>query len=423
MFNSRPHDRSRRITTGMAAGLLAAIVLLILPPLANANFVYWASSGQTTIGRAKLNGTGVNNAFIQGLTGVQAVAVDSQHIYWTQGLGATSTIGRANLDGSGANPNFIPHAAGVQDFDPPSASSGAGIAVNSTSIFWANSGSGTIGKANLDGTSPTGVLVTSGPEPSCGLAVDQNFVYWLDTGLAQSIGRATVNGTNRQGSFVSGAANTGSCGLAADANFLYFGAGSKAVGRAPIGGGAATPAFIPSAVPAANNVCGVAVNSQYVFWGNSGAGDFIGRANLGGGSSNPSLVPGPTDPCLPAAAPANKITVTSITRKKKKGTATIGAKVPGPGQVTLNQTSTPPDTNAVASSVKQVGLTLTQGSSFNLPVKPKGKTAKKLKKQVKKRGHGSVKVKVFVHYVPAGVAGVANTKPVTVTLIRQGKKK
>ena len=164
----------------------------------SANFVYWASSGQTTIGRAKLNGSGVNNAFIQGLTGVQAVAVDSQHIYWTQGLGTASSIGRANLDGSGANANFIPHAAGVQDFDPPSASSAAGIAVNSTAIFWENSGSGQVGKANLDGSSPTGALVVSGPEPSCGLVADQNFVYWLDTGLAQSIGRATVNGTDRQ---------------------------------------------------------------------------------------------------------------------------------------------------------------------------------------------------------------------------------
>ena len=56
-------------------------------------------------------------------------------------------------------------------------------------------------------------------------------------------------------------------------------------------------------------------------------------------------------------------------------------------------------------------------------MKPVGKTAKKLKKQIKKKGRGKVKVKVFIHFVPAGVAGVPNTKPVTVTLIKQGKKK
>jgi hypothetical protein len=420
MARPRPQTQSRKRTgKAVAAGLLATIALLALPPLANANFVYWASEGQTTIGRAKLNGSSVNNAFIAGLSNVGGVAVDSKYIYWTQGSTATSSIGRANLDGSGVNPNFIPHASGVQDFDPQPAH--AAIAVNSSSIFWNNTGSGTMGKASIDGSSPTGNLFATGPDPSCGIAADQNFVYWLDTGLGQSVGRATVNGDNRQTNFISGA--TGACGLALDSNFLYWGSSTKAVGRAPVGGGTANNNFIPSAVPAANAVCGVAVNSQYVYWGNSGASDFIGRANLSGGSSNPSLIPGPTDPCLPAAAPANKITVTSITKKKKKGTATIETKVPGPGQVTLNQINTPPDTSAVASAVKQQGLTLTAAGSFKLAVKPVGKTAKKLKKQVKKKGRGKVKVKVFIHFVPAGIAGVPNTRQLTVELIRQGKKK
>jgi hypothetical protein len=403
----------------LVALLTAITVLLVAAGDASANFVYWASGGQTTIGRAKLNGSGVNNAFITGLSNVGGVAVDSKYIYWTQGTTATSSIGRANLDGTGVNQNFIPHAGSVQDFDP--APSHAGIAVNGSSIFWDNTGSGFVGRANIDGSSPTGSLVQAGPDPACGIAADQNFVYWLDVGLAQSVSRATVNGGDKQTNYINGA--TGSCGVAVDSNFLYWGSTSKAIGRAPVGGGTANNNFIPSAVPAANSVCGVAVNSQYVFWGNSGASDFIGRANLGGGSSNPSLIAGPTDPCLPAAAPANKITVTSVTRKKKKGTATIGAKVPGPGQVTLNQVSTPPDTNAVASAVKQQGLTLTAAGSFKLAVKPTGKTAKKLKKQVKKKGRGKVKVKVFIHFNPAGVAGVPNTRQVTVELIKQGKKK
>src|SRR3954449_649122 len=128
MASSRQQTRSRtRAGKAAAAGLLATIALLLLPPLANANFVYWASGGQTTIGRAKLNGSGVNNAFISGLSNVGGVAVDSKYIYWTQG-GSTGSIGRANLDGSGVNPNFIPHASGVEDFDLPPAH--AAIAVN-----------------------------------------------------------------------------------------------------------------------------------------------------------------------------------------------------------------------------------------------------------------------------------------------------
>jgi hypothetical protein len=193
-----------------------------------------------------------------------------------------------------------------------------------------------------------------------------------------------------------------------------------------VGGGTPQPSFITNVSGATQEVSGVAVNPQYVFWGNnSGAvtGNFIGRANLNGGSPNPTLVPGANRPFMLAAAPSNKITINSITKKKKKGTATINAKVPGPGQVTLNQLSTPPDVNATAAAVKGVGLTITQASSFKLAVKPTGKTSKKLNKAVKKKGKGKVKVKVFVHFVPAGVAGVANTKQVTVTLIKQRKKK
>jgi hypothetical protein len=103
--------------------------------------------------------------------------------------------------------------------------------------------------------------------------------------------------------------------------------------------------------------------------------------------------------------------------------------VPGPGQVTLNQTSAPTDVNAVAAGVKQVGLTITQASSFKLAVKPTGKTAKKLNKQVKKqlrkkrKAKAKASVTVFIHFVPAGVAGVPNTERLKVTLIKQRKKK
>jgi hypothetical protein len=171
------------------------------------------------------------------------------------------------------------------------------------------------------------------------------------------------------------------------------------------------------------------VNSQYIFWGNSGASDFIGRANLNGSSPNPALFAGPTAPSQLAAAPSNKITINSVTKKTKKGNAIIDAKVPGPGQVTLNQVSTPPDVNATVASVKQQGLTIPAASSFTLAVKPVGKTAKKLNKQIKKqlrkkrKAKATVKQTVFVHFVPSGVAGVPNTQQVNVTLVKQKTKK
>lgn len=405
--------------TILAAALLAALALLLLPPHAHGNFVYWANgeTSGTSIGRAKINGTGANNNFITGLVQPSAVAVDSKFIYW----GESNRIGRANLDGSGSNPNFI--TTGV--------TGPFGIAVTANSgIYWVNHdvGNDTVGHANIDGTSPVGNFFNTGSVDVCGLAADQSFLYWLNTVTPFRLGRASLSGAGPDPNFIS--LSSAGCGVAVDATFLYWATGNNTIGRAPVGGGTPNEAFVPAA--GGTSTCGVAVNSQYVFWGNlTGASgpNFIGRANVNGNAPNPGLIAGVGQPCSLAAAPSNKITVNSITKKKKKGTATINAKVPGPGQVTLNQTSTPPDVNAVAAGVKQVGLTITQASSFKLAVKPTGKTAKKLNKQIKKqlkkkrKAKAKAKVTVFIHFVPAGVAGVPNTQQVAITLIKQAKKK
>jgi hypothetical protein len=409
----RPQGNRSRCLVPLAATLATALVLLILPPIANANFVYWTNQGGTTIGRAKINGTGVNNSFITGLDDPHGVAVDSKYIYWSQGSATTGSIGRANLDGSGANPNFIPHT--------PEINQPFGVAVTPTAVFWGEVNQ-YIGRANLDGSSPQPRFINLGSSSfsACGIAADSSFLYWTDTQVTGAIGRASQAGGTPNTDFISGAVANANCGAAVDNSFIYW-SSVGTVGRAAIDGSGATDSFIPAAGGAA--VGGVAVNSQYLFWVNPTSPTFIGRSNINGSAPNSAFIVGPSSPRLLAAAPSNKITVNSVTHKKKKGTATIDAKVPGPGQVTLNQTSTPPDLNATAAAVKQVGLTITQAASFKLAVKPKGKTAKKLKKQVKKKGHGRVNVKVFIHFVPVGVTGVPNTKPVTVALIRQGKKK
>jgi hypothetical protein len=403
----------------VAAVLAAAIALLALPPLASANFVYWTNLFGSSIGRAKINGTGANDSFIPGIPsspGPSGIAIDSKFIYWEEQNGTTATIGRANLDGTGVNHQFI--TSGV--VNPQ------GLAVTPSGIYWTNEaamGHATIGHAGIDGANPTQNFIDPGPVSICGLAADQSFIYYLDN-TTPSIGRAPLGGGPAQTGFVP--LTSAQCGVAVDSSFLYWGAADNHVGRVAAGGGTPQANFITNASGATQSVSGVAINPQYVFWGNnngSTSGNFIGRANLGGGSPNPTLTAGASRPFMLAAAPSNKITVNSIAKKKKKGTATINAKVPGPGQVTLNQTSTPPDVNATAASVKQVGLTITQASSFKLAVKPKGKTAKKLKKQLKKKRTAKVKVKVFIHFVPAGVAGVPNDQAVTVTLVKQGKKK
>jgi hypothetical protein len=298
----------------------------------------------------------------------------------------------------------------------------------SSGIYWLNHvGSETVGHADIDGGNPVGTFFNTGSVDACGLGADQSFVYWLTASPPLRIGRAALSGANPDPNFVT-VANAG-CGVTADPTFLYWDA-NDSIGRVPVGGGSSDANFIPAA--AAGSPCGVAVNSQYVFWGNltgSTGPNFIGRANLNGNAPNAQLIPGIGRACAVAAAPSNKITINSIAKKKKKGTAIINAKVPGPGQVTLNQTNTPPDVNAVAAAVKQIGLTITQASSFSLAVKPVGKTAKKLNRQIKKqlrkkrKAKAKVNVTVFIHFVPAGVAGVPNTQQVTIALVKQAHKK
>ena len=390
---------ARPKTSIVRLALLFAVAVYAVPAVAEANFVYWTNQGGTTIGRAKLNGTGINNSFIAGLNDPHGIAVDSKYIYWSQGNAATGSIGRANLDGTGANPNFIPHSAGV---DSP-----FGVAVTSSALFWSNAAA-TIGRAGLDGTGAVSNFIAA-PGSICGLAADANFVYWLSDASGNKIGRATVTNSSVNPDFITGI--TSNCGVAVDPSFVYWGSDASSIGRATIGGTGANNSFIPAA--SAGDPCGVAVNPQYVFWGNPPAA--IGRANLKGTGSNPGFVSGPTGVCLVAAAPSNKVTFGTTSRNKKKGTAKLTGKVSGPGLVQV--ANTPATASAAAPTVKTVGLTLGAAGSFTLPVKPKGKAAKALKKK------GKTKVKVFVTFIPAGVAGVANPVKREITLVKNKKKK
>jgi hypothetical protein len=130
------------------------------------------------IGRTNLDGTGVNNDFISGISYPYGAAVDGDHVYWL----SPQSIGRANLDGSGVNQSFL---AG--------ASQATGLAVDTAHVYWGiESANGAIGRANLDGTG-VDLSFINGISPK-GVAVDAAHVYWTDT-YKQTIGRASLDGT------------------------------------------------------------------------------------------------------------------------------------------------------------------------------------------------------------------------------------
>ncbi|HEV7399053.1 MAG TPA: hypothetical protein VGN84_02165 [Solirubrobacterales bacterium] len=182
--------------------------------------LYWSNAAggedeEGTIGRANLNGTGVDQNFIAGASNPKGIAVDAAHIYWTNAGSSFRGIGRADLDGNVASVE--------QEFVADSAVLPQGVAVDGTHVYWTRGNNGSsIGRADLDGTSPEFGFLTGLSNPR-GIAIDGSNLYWTDTGTG-SIGRAKLNGgasaTGVEGEFVTGIANAE--GLATDASHLYW---------------------------------------------------------------------------------------------------------------------------------------------------------------------------------------------------------
>jgi virginiamycin B lyase len=156
------------------------------------------------------------------------------------------------------------------------------VAVNGRYVYWANYGSGTIARANLDGANVEKRFITGADEP-IGIAVDSGHLYWTNAGLdpgSGTIGRANLDGSRVNQHFIKAGNPTG--GLAVDTGYVYwthrywnhdYTSVGDAIGRANLDGSHVERHFID----ASNKLDGVAVNGRYIFWSNNGE-DAIGRA-------------------------------------------------------------------------------------------------------------------------------------------------
>jgi virginiamycin B lyase len=284
--------RSTLVHRAALALVALAVATLALAARADA-FVYWTNSGSNftgPIGRANLDGTGVNRSFIRA-DNAQGVAVDGAHIYWANlDTYNGSSIGRANLDGTGVNQSFIGFPVNSPQL----------MAVDSAHVYWAdsflnnnNQNTGVISRANLDGSGAIqSFIVVSGAVPD-GVAVDAAHIYWTS---GNAIGRANLDGTGVNQSFITGA--NGPWGVAVDGAHIYWvNTASGTIGRANLDGTGANQNFIagnPANVPE-----GVAVDGAHIYWANTeggGGGGTIGRANLDGTGVNQSFITGATYP-------------------------------------------------------------------------------------------------------------------------------
>ena len=239
---------SRHLVSVVVAALLTLLGLVMvappsasaLPPAATANpnfipttssnrqvvvrgaFIYWTNTWSGTIGRANLDGSGVNNSFITGLSLPSGLAVDANFIYW--GANSSNSIGRANVNGTGASETFITGANGP-----------VGVAVDANFIYWVNFTGNTVGRATISGASPNQNFITGAIGPY-GIAVNASNIYWsnYNQDLGTSVGRANLNGTSPNQTFLAASAPTG---LALDGTYMYWSNyTANTVGRATLAG-------------------------------------------------------------------------------------------------------------------------------------------------------------------------------------------
>ena len=182
-------------------------------PAASKAYVYWTNNDNGSIGRAATTGTGADETFIASITGGAVggagLTLDNSYIYWTSANGGSATtIARASLDGTDVNNEFITGA-----LNP------CGIAVNSSYIYWAGDVGTSIGRANIDGTGANQEFIETG-NGVCGVAVTKSYIYWAnyETG---DIGRAKLDGSDVNDHFISGS----SSGVAVEGDYIYFTAG------------------------------------------------------------------------------------------------------------------------------------------------------------------------------------------------------
>ena len=159
----------------------------------NENHVYW-SGGGGNVGRANVNGSEVEPHFITGIPGgaVDGVAVNSEFIYWTNFW--NSAIGRAKLDGSAVEQEWV-----LGTHTPE------GLAVGPEYVYWAITYENHIGRAKLDGSELTTNFITTGLSSNgnedVGLTVYGQHIYWVNP-TTGTVGRANLNGTEIEPEFI-----------------------------------------------------------------------------------------------------------------------------------------------------------------------------------------------------------------------------
>jgi hypothetical protein len=259
--------------------------------LASAAGLIWANNtSPSTIGFANADATGSNQSLVTGLPNTRGTFSDGRYLWWASDTG---TIGRANRDGSNAIPGFV---TGAGSFIP-------GMASDGTYLYWGDRNANRIDRISLNassGTSPT--VIVPGANAPYGVAVSGSHIYWAQQG--GSIGRANLDGTGLNNAFLT-TSFTQLVGLAADGSNLWIGdQGSSQILRVGLDASGNTTGTLTAIVSGTNRPFGMSTDGTYIYWSNQGSGT-IGRSLLNGSGANQSFVSGGSTLWTAAVVPAS----------------------------------------------------------------------------------------------------------------------
>ena len=446
-LTQRPGECTRVWPTTFAA--IALLVALLVLPLALAPraeaYIYWTIDH--SIGRANLDGTAIDESFIdlRHHAGPTSVAVDARHIYWMSWLpygtrsgsarvppAAPGAISRARLDGTRVDVDFI---TGFDAHSGTGMSGGALVAVDDEHIYWTETFYGDFGiyqaaiaRANLDGTGVERKFVSP---VGAGIAVDNNYIYW--TG-GNAIGRAGIDGTRVEQDFIPVPVPTNSPlatlgPVEVDAEHVYWlnavagsppGSVQPTIARANLDGTAINVSFIadwgPTFAPYPNDV---AVDAGHVYWTNSEPTSTIGRADLDGSNLDQRFI-------VPAeGADLSSVAVDGLTDRKLAGKATSatpqrqrGTEIVVKVEVKAKEQLTAKATGKIKVNptykLKPKKVKLAAGETRTLKLKPTKAAAKKITAALKHGKKATAKLKVRL----TDQAGNRETEKLSVRLKR-----
>jgi Low-density lipoprotein receptor repeat class B len=260
-----------------------------------ADVVYFANNG-SEIDRVNLDGT-QKVSLVSGLHGPLGLALDASgnKIYWADSQ--TGDIGRANLN-DGSNPTII-----IKNLNVP-----IGVALDAGvgRIYWANAGTSTIGWADLSDNIPHTLYHTNFVDPQ-GVALDVagGKIYWTDFS-GGAIERGNLDGTGAPTTLLSGLniGLGGPNGIAlelAGCRLYWVNGGSLSfgqlgfIGRANLDGSGMT-ALVSAAAP-----IGIALDMFHskIYWGTLSANNDLEMSNLDG-TGKMSLLTGLSGASYPA---------------------------------------------------------------------------------------------------------------------------